>query len=145
MVMSDRIALLHAGELEQVATPEEIYRRPATAYAAQFIGQTNLLQANVSAGMAECGEMRWQTDDSNGPARYSIRPECIVSASDLPENAGTVCFRAKVANQVFQGAAELWELECPSGVRLLMKTSAKREAAETKFAFLVKDVVRVRA
>ena len=145
MVMSDRIALLHAGELEQVATPEEIYRRPATAYAAQFIGQTNLLHANVIAGIAECGEMRWPTSESHGPASYSLRPECIVSASDLPEDAGAVRFRATLVNQVFQGAAELWELECPSGCRLLMKTSAKREIAETKFAFLVKDVVRVRA
>ena len=44
MVMSDRIALLRMGELEQVASPREIYNRPATAYTAQFIGHTNLLQ-----------------------------------------------------------------------------------------------------
>ena len=44
MVMSDRIALLRAGELEQIASPREIYNRPATAYTAQFIGHTNLLQ-----------------------------------------------------------------------------------------------------
>jgi ABC-type Fe3+/spermidine/putrescine transport system ATPase subunit len=40
MVMSDRIALLRSGELEQVASPREIYHRPATAYTAQFIGPT---------------------------------------------------------------------------------------------------------
>ena len=50
MVMSDRIALLRSGELEQVATPREIYGRPATAYAAQFIGHTNLLKGEVRAG-----------------------------------------------------------------------------------------------
>ena len=42
MVMSDRIALLRQGELEQVASPREIYNHPATAYTAQFIGHTNL-------------------------------------------------------------------------------------------------------
>ena len=42
MVMSDRIALLRSGELEQIASPREIYSRPATAYTAQFIGHTNL-------------------------------------------------------------------------------------------------------
>src|SRR6202051_1956011 len=47
MVMSDRIALLRSGELEQVATPREIYGRPATAYVAQFIGHTNLLKCEV--------------------------------------------------------------------------------------------------
>src|SRR5205823_3708553 len=52
MVMSDRIALLHAGGLEQVAAPAEIYSRPATAYAAQFIGHTNLLDAEIRDGVA---------------------------------------------------------------------------------------------
>jgi len=50
MVMSDRIALLRSGELEQVAAPREIYSRPATAYVAQFIGHTNLLAAEVRGG-----------------------------------------------------------------------------------------------
>src|ERR1700692_3753401 len=51
MVMSDRIALLRSGELEQVATPREIYGRPATAYVAQFIGHTNLLSGEVKDGV----------------------------------------------------------------------------------------------
>src|SRR5438045_9229133 len=50
MVMSDRIALLRTGKLEQVASPREIYNRPATAYVAQFIGYTNLLPADLPAG-----------------------------------------------------------------------------------------------
>jgi len=49
MALSDRIALLRGGTLEQIASPREIYKRPATAYAAQFIGQTNLLKAEVRA------------------------------------------------------------------------------------------------
>ena len=44
MALSDRIALLRDGALEQVASPREIYAHPATAYTAQFIGQTNLLR-----------------------------------------------------------------------------------------------------
>ena len=54
MVMSDRIALLRMGELEQVASPREIYNRPATAYTAQFIGHTNLLSGEVKDGVARC-------------------------------------------------------------------------------------------
>ena len=53
MVMSDRIALLRSGELEQVASPREIYTRPATAYTAQFIGHTNLLHADVRHGIGD--------------------------------------------------------------------------------------------
>src|ERR1700690_2748480 len=61
MVMSDPIALLHSGELEQVASPREIYNPPATSYTAQFIGHTNLLQAEIRQGAATCGERQWPT------------------------------------------------------------------------------------
>src|SRR5512132_2117712 len=54
MVMSDRIALLRSGELEQVAAPRDIFNRPATAYTAQFIGHTNLLRTEVRGGVVRC-------------------------------------------------------------------------------------------
>ncbi|MFZ3366385.1 MAG: ABC transporter ATP-binding protein, partial [Candidatus Sulfotelmatobacter sp.] len=77
MVMSDRIALLRSGELEQVATPREIYGRPATAYAAQFIGHTNLLKGEVRAGVLRCGPLTWPAALPDGPAMFSLRPENI--------------------------------------------------------------------
>src|SRR5579864_9271187 len=67
MVMSDRIALLRSGELEQVATPREIYSRPATAYAAQFIGHTNLLRGEMSGSVVRCGSLAWETLLPDGP------------------------------------------------------------------------------
>src|ERR1700756_5078208 len=66
MVMSDRIALLRMGELEQVATPQEIYSRPATAYAAQFIGYTNLLRGKAQAGVVRCGPLSWHSAVPDG-------------------------------------------------------------------------------
>jgi len=145
MTMSDRIALLRAGELEQVAAPQEIYRRPATAYAAQFIGQTNLLHANVNAGIAECRGLRWPTTEPDGPATFSVRPERIVkAAAGSPSADGSVRFYAQIVNQVFQGATELWQIECASGDRLLVKTAAKSGTGEMEFAFSAEDAVRVR-
>src|SRR5579862_2741146 len=67
MVMSDRIALLRMGELEQVASPREIYGHPATAYTAQFIGHTNLLGGEVKAGMARCKGLTWPANLPDGP------------------------------------------------------------------------------
>ena len=46
--MSDRIAIMRDGHFEQLGTPEEIYERPKTRFAADFIGQTNLLEATVA-------------------------------------------------------------------------------------------------
>ena len=42
--MTDRIAVMHAGKVEQLGTPEELYERPATRFVADFIGTTNLLR-----------------------------------------------------------------------------------------------------
>ena len=80
MVMSDRIALLRSGELEQVASPREIYNRPATSYTAQFIGHTNLLQAAVRQGKATCGALQWRTSVPDGPPCS----RCVQSAFAWP-------------------------------------------------------------
>ena len=47
--MSERIAIMNEGRFEQIGTPEEIYERPQTRFAAGFIGQTNLLEARVDS------------------------------------------------------------------------------------------------
>ena len=47
MVMSDRIAVVKRGRIEQIGTAPEIYHRPATRFVADFLGQTNLLEAKI--------------------------------------------------------------------------------------------------
>src|SRR5256885_4276210 len=61
MALSDRIALLRDGLLEQLGTPSDIYNHPATAYCAAFVGKTNLIRAKVSSGQAQAGALRWRT------------------------------------------------------------------------------------
>src|SRR5579859_1403762 len=104
MVMSDRIALLRSGELEQVATPREIYNRPATSYVAQFIGHTNLLRAEVIAGNAHCGPLSWPAALPNGEALFSLRPEHLHLASSTPN---AIRVRGRILQQAFHGATEL--------------------------------------
>src|SRR6202035_2919942 len=115
MVMSDRTALLRMGELEQVASPREIYNRPATAYTAQFIGHTNLLSGEVKDGVARCCDLTWRTGLRDGPGLFSLRPENIRLA-DGPAEAGTVRFRGRVLRQAFHGATELLQIECADGL-----------------------------
>ena len=144
MTMSDRIALLRSGELEQVATPREIYARPATAYTAQFIGQTNLLHAHVTAGIAECAGLRWSTSEPDGPTTFSVRPESIVAASGASSN-GLVRFHATVLSQLFQGAAQLLQVETASGYRLNVRMpGGKTVASGLELEFAASDAVRVR-
>jgi len=150
MVMSDRIALLRSGELEQVASPREIYNRPATSYTAQFIGHTNLLQADVSRGTATSGALRWPTPLPDGKALFSLRPECIRPAGSAStgslEGAATVRFRAKLRDQAFHGATDLLRVEADGGLVLTVRTASRDlPAGSLDFEFSPDDVVPVRA
>ena len=49
MSVSDRIALMNSGKLEQIGVPTEIYRQPASRFAAEFMGTTNLVPGRVLA------------------------------------------------------------------------------------------------
>jgi len=147
MVMSDRIALLRSGELEQVASPREIYNRPATSYTAQFIGHTNLLRADVRQGSATCGALRWPTSLPDGAALFSLRPECIRPAIAAAINPATVRFRAQIRDQVFHGATELLRVESDGGLILTIRTASRelsRGPREFDFEFSAADAVPVR-
>src|SRR5438477_5012935 len=137
MVMSDRIALLRQGELEQVASPRVIYSRPATAYTAQFIGHTNLLSGEVKDGVARCHSLTWRTCLRDGPGLFSLRPENIRLAG-TDGGAGAVRFRGRgrLRHQAFQGATELLQIECSDGLIFFVRTSARADwQGELEFEF----------
>jgi ABC-type Fe3+/spermidine/putrescine transport system ATPase subunit len=153
VALSDRVALLRAGELEQVATPREIYNRPETAYVAQFIGQTNILRAEIGGGVACAGSIAWRyagaANSELAPALFSLRPESIrvVAAAEtgLPTE-DTVRFRARAVAQAFGGASDFLEIVCPDGQTLRVRVpSGTSIEGEQRFEFDVRDAVSVRA
>jgi spermidine/putrescine transport system ATP-binding protein len=149
MALSDRVALLRAGLLEQVAPPREIYGEPATAYAAQFIGRTNLLRAEVRDGIASAGSIMWRTFGPAGIATYSLRPECIRLATEsagLPStDATTSRFRGRIRNQSFGGAMDLIQIDCGGAHNIRARIASPGIlSGEREFEFTAKDAVRVR-
>jgi ABC-type Fe3+/spermidine/putrescine transport system ATPase subunit len=143
MVMSDRIALLCMGELEQVASPREIYSRPATAYTAQFIGHTNLLHCEVKDGIARCKSLSWRVTLPDGPAIFSLRPENIRMAR--PGESSHVLFRGRICRQAFHGATDLLQLESVDGLVLSMRAASRENwQAELDLEFSPADAVPVR-
>jgi ABC-type Fe3+/spermidine/putrescine transport system ATPase subunit len=154
MVMSDRIALLRSGELEQVASPREIYNHPATSYTAQFIGHTNLLHADVRQATAMCDRLTWPTSLPDGAALFSLRPECIRLAKVAPPAPGptkapsSVRFRAKLRDQAFHGATDLLRVETEGGLILTIRTASRdlpNPEAPLEFEFNAADAIPVRA
>jgi ABC-type Fe3+/spermidine/putrescine transport system ATPase subunit len=145
MALSDRIALLRDGALEQIAAPREIYAHPATAYTAQFIGQTNLLRSEVRSGVANSGALRWETSGADGTALYSLRPEAIRLASDETRPPGVVRFRGAIRQQIYSGSSELLEIDCGSLQVLRARIPARGPLrGEHEFAFSAADAIRVR-
>jgi ABC-type Fe3+/spermidine/putrescine transport system ATPase subunit len=144
MALSDRIALLRAGVLEQVASPRDIYHRPATTYAAQFIGQTNLLRCRVEGGVAHMGILSWKCSGGDGDAVFSLRPESIRLIGKGGSSGGVV-LRATVRNRSFAGATELLELEIGPDLRLLARVPSQGMLeGECSFEFSPSDAVRVK-
>jgi ABC-type Fe3+/spermidine/putrescine transport system ATPase subunit len=144
MVMSDRIALLRSGELEQVAAPREIYGRPATAYAAQFIGHTNLLKGDVRGGAVTCGPLSWRVTLPDGPALFSLRPEHVRLAGGTLAD-GSIRVRGQVLHQAFHGATELIRVQCSDGLTFTARIpggSGVQNEADLEFS--AADAVTVR-
>ena len=100
MTMSDRIAVMHGGKIEQIDTPSVIYNSPATRFVADFIGESNILEATPN-GIADNGVCSYSTpsgkvlapnaDAPTGQALYlCVRPEAVfaspqpVDGFDLP-------------------------------------------------------------
>jgi len=83
LTMSDRIAVMHAGRVEQLGTPEELYERPSTRFVADFIGTTNLLSgvvADPGCVVLATGERVPAAVDGHAagvPVELGVRPESI--------------------------------------------------------------------
>jgi ABC-type Fe3+/spermidine/putrescine transport system ATPase subunit len=143
MALSDRIALLKDGALEQVGSPREIYAHPATSYAAQFIGQTNLVRTDVRGGIARCGSLQWGTTSSDGNVLFSLRPEAIHRVADGRVPTDAVRFHGLIRQQIFSGSSEQLELEV-SGALLKARVPAQGPLAGAhEFWFSPSDAVAV--
>ena len=144
MALSDRIALLKDGALEQIASPREIYTLPATSYTAEFIGQTNLLRAEVKNGVASCGRLRWSTMQPTGAALFSLRPEAIHLSPDGIVPADAIRFRAVIRQQIFSGSSEHLELELADQLLRARIPARGPLSGEQEFWFSPADAVAVR-
>lgn len=134
LAISDRVVLLRGGKVEQCGTPRAIYSTPRTAYAAAFLGKSNLIPGVVRQGMADCGAFSVPVPLADGPATFSLRPECIA-----PGAAG-VPFAAEIVAEQFHGADSLLTLRTAGGMELTARI-AGTVIHGTGFAFQPEDLV----
>ncbi len=83
--VADRIVVMNHGVIEQVGTPMEIYREPASPFVADFVGKVNVLAANRVNGRLQLGRLSLPGHDhNNGPVKAYLRPEDVLARPIAP-------------------------------------------------------------
>ena len=124
LALSDTIAVMRNGQLEQFGTPHEIYDRPNSRFTADFIGQANLLEANAANGRVSIPALGVEID---APAAWpsdlgavSIRPESFSRGADAP-----VRFEARVESALFLGEMVQYVLTSRDGAEVLFRENRR--------------------
>jgi spermidine/putrescine transport system ATP-binding protein len=120
LTMSDRIAVINAGKIEQLGDVADIYHHPRTPFVAGFIGHANLMEAQVVDGRLKVNDsiVLTTTADLTGVDRamISIRPEKIRITAARP--AGENIFTATIDQVIFRGPMNQLLLRIPTGQSL---------------------------
>ena len=130
MVISDRVAVLNRGRVEQVGTAEDLFRRPRTRFVAEFIGRTNLIDAvTAEPGIAACGSLRLRVASRDAavaaPIVVSIRPheiELLTAGRTAP--AGANVLAGTVQRTSYLGDAVDYQVQVSGTPVVLRVTSA---------------------
>lgn len=133
MSLSDRIAVMHEGRIEQIGSPEEIYECPQTAFVADFIGDTNLFPGRVEASDRSTLTIRTKTNLkivvqqsdmwSGGigeSAVVSVRPEKVY-LNLYPPDVSVNCFEGRLKHTMYMGTHVHYVVELLSGDRITVR------------------------
>ena len=118
--MADRIAVMHAGRIVQIGTPEDVYNRPATKFVAGFIGEANFLPGKVASdGKVEtpAGRLASTIGVPEGATDVTccVRPEWVdIVAADTPAN-GKNAIPAEIETDMYLGEIRQFFCKLPEG------------------------------
>ena len=126
LTMSDRVAVLNAGRVEQIGTVNEIYYKPATRFVASFIGESNIVEAEILRSEGEflhCrleGGLELDVRTPNPPDHsqilLSLRPEKIRLTRENP--GGRNSFPGTIEMEIFKGAVDDLTISVQGGLQL---------------------------
>jgi len=138
LTMSDRIAIINRGMLEQVATPRELYENPKTEFVADFIGVANIISGKIiedNAGVKKLlsngqeflipsGE-RFNIGD---PVILAVRPERIEIGDKAKKRRN--CFSAEVQNTLYKGASVEYYVILGNDQEIRIRVESKSSSAD---------------
>ncbi|MEO6121135.1 MAG: ABC transporter ATP-binding protein [Acidimicrobiales bacterium] len=122
LALGDQVAVMLGGRLAQVGSPEEVYRRPASAAVAAFLGDTNLFSGMVTAGLLDTPVGRLALEGPAGVATGLVRPEDLELDED-PTGPG------RVVDVVYYGHDQVVTVALPGGSVVRARLHARRRLA----------------
>jgi putative spermidine/putrescine transport system ATP-binding protein len=125
--VADRVGVMRSGRLEQVASPDELYERPATAFVAEFVGTMNRVPAVLAGGDVQLLGTRRPVAGAvppSGPVVALVRPEALLVAAD-PAGSG------RVVTRTFSGASTRVLVALPEGVEVRVDLASADSGALT--------------
>ncbi|NVK34857.1 MAG: ABC transporter ATP-binding protein, partial [Rhodobacteraceae bacterium] len=123
LTMSDRIAVVNHGRIMQLATPRDLYERPANRFVADFIGDSTFLDVTRTADGVSYNGMPLkfaETPPDTATLSLMVRPERIVLSSDGPRE-GANNFSATAAEVVYQGDSFLLHARLDDGTQIALR------------------------
>nr|WP_290223335.1 ABC transporter ATP-binding protein [Trichocoleus desertorum] len=128
--LSDRIAVMHEGKIEQIGSPNQIYEQPRTPFVADFIGDTNLFRGRLVGADTETVQVETETglkvvarlaefgnSTVTGPVVLSIRPEKVQVSLYTPSVSHN-CFEGRLKHVMYLGTHVHYVVELLSGDRV---------------------------
>ena len=146
MTMADRIAVMSHGKVVQVATPAEIYEAPNCRFVADFIGDVNILDGNVTSAQSGIVEiavdsaLTLRTASSEAPAAGSraslaIRPEKLRVTPRPPANASVNAAEGEIWDIAYLGDMTVFHVKLKSGQVVKASSLNAVRAVEEPFAY----------
>lgn len=131
LAVADRVAVMQSGTIEQIGTPEELYRSPATPFVAEFIGLSNRVPGVVSAGGVDVLGQHLpliQPDAADGPVWVLLRPEDV-------ELAGTG-IPATVISSSFLGSLRRTRMRLADNTIIVVRHAVRENPAPGATVYL---------
>ncbi|WP_342614053.1 ABC transporter ATP-binding protein [Peribacillus frigoritolerans] len=127
LIMSDRIAVMKQGRIEQIDTPQQIYNNPKTLFVADFIGETNVIDVELLESQNRENLLKEFSQVKNSDKKLVIRPEHLnITQSRFQPNL--ITFEAKLKKVHFVGSKRV--VECVSGSQEIVVNLSDEEQME---------------
>ena len=122
MSLANRLGVMHEGELIQVGSPEDVYRRPKTAFVAAFVGDANILRGSRRAGVVTLDAgVRFRSEGPESPVMVVVRPEAI--AINQREGDSECTLRGKIGDMIFLGAHIRYSIDVGSPAPIMVQVN----------------------